>query len=249
MKFAILLAISSMVTANSLTSCHYHGSNFYCVDSAGSEGLMTPAPASTTTPESYTNCHNHGSATYCEYADLEAQFVVEEDDDDKDDDHEHDRSSTFVASTTLATSATLSGEAHSEITATSEGSVTGCHAHGSTYYCVDASYREGYISPAPSGTPSSFTGCHSHATAIYCLDDEGEEVQFIVDEEGQHNTLFSGLTTPQTDSSLNTSEGSSDASSSLSASSSQSESASSTNVGNVYKVHGVGAFVLLSLLV
>lgn len=70
-------ALSVQTTA--ITSCHMHGSDQYCIDGAGNEGSIVPAPTNTAdAPKSYTGCHSHEGDTYCvDSSGSEYQFSVE----------------------------------------------------------------------------------------------------------------------------------------------------------------------------
>lgn len=62
--------------------------------------------------------------------------------------------------------------------------ITGCHFHGSTFYCSDADGNEGVVVPTPSSdnAPSSYSGCHVHGNDTFCMDGENE-VQFVAEEQ------------------------------------------------------------------
>lgn len=62
-------------------------------------------------------------------------------------------------------------------------SVTGCHFHGSDYFCNDEDGNHGLVTPAPSATadaPSSYTSCHAHGTDTFCMVGS-DEVQFVAE--------------------------------------------------------------------
>ncbi|KAG5420033.1 ZRT1 [Candida metapsilosis] len=68
----------------------------------------------------------------------------------------------------------------------SNTTVTGCHMHGDTQYCIDWEGKEGYIEPKQDNPQSSYTGCHLHGTEVHCKNGD-EELQFVkVDEEDDH---------------------------------------------------------------
>lgn len=71
-----------------VTGCHFHGSSQFCVNGAGAEGSIVPAPTATNNaPEEYTGCHSHGSDTFCMTEDgEEVQFKAEEENSDSDSD-------------------------------------------------------------------------------------------------------------------------------------------------------------------
>lgn len=209
LQVLVLLAAAVTAEAASVTGCHFHGASYFCVDGDGIEGHVTPAPASTAAPSSYTGCHNHGSETFCFTDDAEVQFVAEGDsedhhDDDHDHDHhdDHDHGSSFHASQNHTES--LLDSSHVTSAAGQTAAVTGCHFHGSSLFCKDGSGNEGYISPAPTTTPSSYTGCHAHGSATFCLDSSSSEVQFLVEDDG-HSGHSSNLTTASTTSGSNSS--------------------------------------------
>lgn len=220
LKSVVLLFLVCQIGASSLDGCHFHGETYYCVDSAGEEGYVTPAPASTGAPESYTSCHNHGTETHCKNGDDSVYFVKESEDEDHhshdhshdDDSHSHDHHHTGVSSghienvsgsvssamasastTAIAASVSASGTASPAKHGNASGaSVTGCHLHGETLFCVDSASNEGYITPAPSSAPLSLTGCHAHGSATYCLDSSNDEFQFVLEDDDHHSSEVSG---------------------------------------------------------
>lgn len=209
LRVLVLLATAITAEAASVTGCHFHGASYFCIDGDGTEGYVTPAPVSTAAPKSYTGCHDHGSETFCfAEGDAEVQFVVEghgdatatgssesHDDHDHDQHHDHqvsssrDNSSQNHQSTNAPLSLPDSPVAHVTSAAGQTAAVTGCHFHGSSLFCKDGSGKEGYISPAPTTTPSSYTGCHAHGSATFCLDSSSGEVQFLVeaDDHDEHS--------------------------------------------------------------
>ncbi|KAF4458093.1 hypothetical protein F53441_101 [Fusarium austroafricanum] len=89
----------------------------------------------------------------------------------------------FVA----AVSATAPGavKRQASATATKTGmdfsSLTGCHMHGPTQFCMDGSdeYQIVLEATATKDPPSSYTGCHSHGKDTYCMNPNGGEVQVL----------------------------------------------------------------------
>lgn len=72
-------------------------------------------------------------------------------------------------------------------------SVTGCHFHGSDYFCNDGDGNHGLVTPAPSATadaPSSYTSCHAHGTDTFCMVGS-DEVQFVVETASGSEALGS----------------------------------------------------------
>lgn len=173
-KRVVLTALlSSLAVGVSVTVCHAHGSDYFCANSDGVEGAILPAPTGNPKPLSYTGCHNHGAATYCLISGDEVQFAAQ-----TAGGNVHGSSSSRSASSAAQTSAASSSVAQSS-------SITNCHFHGATQFCVDGGGNEGYISPAPTNTASaaaSYTGCHAHGTEVYCMSGR-LEVQFVVEDE------------------------------------------------------------------
>ncbi|PVH14734.1 uncharacterized protein CXQ87_002881 [Candidozyma duobushaemuli] len=161
MLWKSLYAIAALVAtaqADSITGCHAHGSDYFCINTDGDEGQVSPAPTGSG-PSSYTSCHAHGADTYCMDGSSEVLFAVE--------------------GGSAASSASSASSVDAQTTA-----VTGCHNHGDDLFCIDGAGNEGVITPAPSGSaaPESFTGCHAHATETFCLDSSGNEFQFVAEE-------------------------------------------------------------------
>ncbi|KAJ5276270.1 hypothetical protein N7524_002423 [Penicillium chrysogenum] len=76
--FIISLGIAGVYAAtpttsaqsSSVTDCHTHGSDIYCIDGNGKEVLVSATSTPTTgVPAQYTGCHSHGSESYCMDAD------------------------------------------------------------------------------------------------------------------------------------------------------------------------------------
>ncbi|KAI5958544.1 ZRT1 [Candida theae] len=63
--------------------------------------------------------------------------------------------------------------------AAANSTITDCHMHGDTQYCIDWEGNEGRIEPSQESPQSNYTGCHSHGTEVYCMNGE-EELQFVV---------------------------------------------------------------------
>ncbi|CAG7973161.1 unnamed protein product [Penicillium nalgiovense] len=71
--FLISLGIASVYAAtpttsaqsSSVTGCHTHGSDIYCIDGDGKEVLVSATPPATGVPAQYTGCHSHGTESYC----------------------------------------------------------------------------------------------------------------------------------------------------------------------------------------
>ncbi|KAJ9481035.1 hypothetical protein VN97_g12476 [Penicillium thymicola] len=70
-------------------------------------------------------------------------------------------------------------------TSAQTSSVTGCHTHGSSIYCIDGNGHEVLVSASSTpttGVPAQYTGCHSHGSESYCMDADGNDV--LIQEEG-----------------------------------------------------------------
>ncbi|KAM0211342.1 hypothetical protein ACHAQI_005298 [Fusarium lateritium] len=60
-------------------------------------------------------------------------------------------------------------------------SLTGCHMHGVTQFCMAGSDEYQIVSEATAteDPPSSYTDCHSHGSDTYCMNPNGGEVQVL----------------------------------------------------------------------
>ncbi|KAJ5789720.1 uncharacterized protein N7518_006731 [Penicillium psychrosexuale] len=70
-------------------------------------------------------------------------------------------------------------------TSAQSSSVTGCHTHGSSIYCIDGDGQEVLVSASSTpttGVPAQYTGCHSHGSQSYCMDGDGNDV--LIQAEG-----------------------------------------------------------------
>lgn len=203
---AVLVLLVALAHANSITACQLAGRSYYCVNTDGEEGVVSPAPTGTA-PESYTSCHRHGVYTYCMYGDDEVLFSVAA--------TRTTSVPTITAATTTPTSTTPPTAAQLATTSPAlslvlslvlsllslePAMITGCHSHGSAVYCLDAQGNEGLISPAPSGTvPASYTSCHAHGTKTYCVGEHDEEVYFSYEATTSAASSASAQTTAVTD--------------------------------------------------
>ncbi|KAJ5834667.1 hypothetical protein N7447_000693 [Penicillium robsamsonii] len=69
-------------------------------------------------------------------------------------------------------------------TSAQTSSITGCHSHGSSIYCIDGDGHEVLVSATSTpttGIPAQYTGCHSHGSESYCMDGDGNDV--LIQEE------------------------------------------------------------------
>ncbi|RSL67936.1 hypothetical protein CEP54_003019 [Fusarium duplospermum] len=67
-------------------------------------------------------------------------------------------------------------------------SLTGCHMHGSTQFCMADSTEYQIVPEAAEATatedpPSSYTACHNHGSDVYCMNPNGGEVQVLGENE------------------------------------------------------------------
>ncbi|EGU81899.1 hypothetical protein FOXB_07604 [Fusarium oxysporum f. sp. conglutinans Fo5176] len=62
-------------------------------------------------------------------------------------------------------------------------SLTGCHMHGPTQFCMHGSDEYQIILEATmtKDPPTSYTDCHSHGSDTYCMNPNGGEVQVLVE--------------------------------------------------------------------
>ncbi|KAG0159088.1 hypothetical protein PDIDSM_6608 [Penicillium digitatum] len=75
-------------------------------------------------------------------------------------------------------------------TSAQTSSITGCHTHGSSIYCIDGEGHEVLVSATSTpttGVPAQYTGCHSHGSQSYCIDEDGNDV-LIQGEETEAET-------------------------------------------------------------
>ncbi|KAF5664484.1 zinc-regulated transporter 1 [Fusarium heterosporum] len=99
------------------------------------------------------------------------------------------RTETLLAAAlfSVAVSATAPGAVKRQATATATKttldfqSLTGCHMHGVTQFCMAGSdeYQIVAEATATEDPPSSYTDCHSHGSDTYCMNPNGGEVQVL----------------------------------------------------------------------
>ncbi|KAM0425439.1 hypothetical protein ACHAPT_009228 [Fusarium lateritium] len=144
----------------SLTGCHMHGTQQYCMADSTEYQIVPEAKVTATedAPSSYTACHNHGSDVYCMNPNGgEVQVLAENE----------------AVPTQTAKETGKSAAADSDkITA-----VTSCHMHETSLYCMGPSSTEYYVQTTITNTeefPAQLTDCHSHGEETYCMSDDGE---------------------------------------------------------------------------
>ncbi|OGE58595.1 hypothetical protein PENARI_c001G09645 [Penicillium arizonense] len=112
---------------SSITGCHSHGSDIYCIDGDGHEVLVSATSTPTSgVPAQYTGCHSHGSESYCMDADGNDVLIQEEEtttESETESDHDHDHSEH------------VHGESSSE-------TKTNCHFHAGVEHCVSEGESE-----------------------------------------------------------------------------------------------------------
>ncbi|KAL4922369.1 ZIP zinc transporter [Aspergillus aurantiobrunneus] len=61
-----VLVIVGLVRAVSITGCHKHGNDVYCLTESGDEvQVLLDNPPAGDPPSEYTDCHSHGDTSYC----------------------------------------------------------------------------------------------------------------------------------------------------------------------------------------
>lgn len=211
---ALILAFAIVgARGTSIVSCHSHDASYFCINTAGEEGVVSPVPTATA-PSSYTSCHNHGRSTYCLNGDEEVMFSVVSEElgtttisststqshalisISSEDNHEHSSTATSSEDYDHDHSSTVDDHDHDHSTTIQDAAITGCHSHGSAVYCIDLEGNEGSVSPAPSGSsiPLSYTGCHAHGSETYCLDASGSEIYFAVENAASVTAQATGVT-------------------------------------------------------
>ncbi|VVT46902.1 uncharacterized protein SAPINGB_P001444 [Magnusiomyces paraingens] len=171
---AYAFAQSSSGQSTAITSCHFHESTLFCKNGNGEEGYVTPAPTATSeAPAQYTACHNHDNEFYCMNGSDEIQFIIANADE--------------AISSSMSTYLTAQSVS-SQIAQTT--AITSCHFHESTFYCMNGSGEEGYVTPAPTATaeaPAQYTACHNHGEDYYCMNGSNEVQFFIAEEHDDHD--------------------------------------------------------------
>ncbi|KAL4781373.1 ZIP zinc transporter-domain-containing protein [Aspergillus varians] len=121
------LALAGLARAVSITGCHKHGDDVYCITESGDEvQVLLDTPPSGDPPSEYTGCHTHGTTSYCVDADGE--------------DVEIDGDVTGTSSTSDAESTSTDSSDSSEETSESEGQ--NCHFHAGVEHCLSAGESE-----------------------------------------------------------------------------------------------------------
>ncbi|KAF3988613.1 hypothetical protein FT663_01960 [Candidozyma haemuli var. vulneris] len=229
MLFKSVLLFTGLTVADSITGCHYHGATYFCQDTDGSEGFVTPGPtASTDAPDSYTDCHLHGAQTFCIGDDDEHRFIL--------------GSSTPALSTS---SGEFHPDAQSGAGATASDAIENCHFHGEDFFCEDHLGNHGEVSPAPTASSEaekSYTGCHAHGTGTFCFDSESSEVEFFPDGRPAHSDEWLDENTNLDD---DDDSSSSSAAASSSGGSGGSSSTDSDDAGSKAGFYGAAGFALL----
>ncbi|KAL5339520.1 ZIP zinc transporter-domain-containing protein [Aspergillus crustosus] len=165
-----VLAVAGLARAVSITDCHKHGDDVYCVTPDGGEVQVLLADTSADPPSEFTDCHSHGETSYCVDADGNDVEVVGE-------------IGTDTESTTESTTADDTTESHSDSASTDSVSITDCHKHDTDVYCMTADGGEvqALLEDTTGDPPSEFTDCHAHGDTSYCVDANGADVEVVGD--------------------------------------------------------------------
>ncbi|KZF23736.1 Zip-domain-containing protein [Xylona heveae TC161] len=133
-----------------------------------------------------TGCHIHGDVEYCFLPNgSEVPWKT----------YEPRTAATPTPSTTIASASAIATSTTATTASASKtvpASVTGCHSHGNSQFCM-AGETEYLVLNSPTGTgnpPSQYSGCHAHGSEAFCMTESGEEVQIeaAMDEEESHET-------------------------------------------------------------
>ncbi|KAL4864756.1 ZIP zinc transporter-domain-containing protein [Aspergillus spectabilis] len=175
-----VLAVTGLVRAVSITDCHKHGDDVYCVTPDGGEVQVLLEDTSSNPPSEFTDCHSHGDTSYCVDADGNDVEVVGDIGSDTD-------SATTDSATT-----------------DDSVSITDCHKHDEDVYCIapDGGEVQVLLEDTTGDPPSEFTDCHAHGETSYCVDANGSDVE-VVGDLG----LATGSTTEEEPASEESSEG------------------------------------------
>ncbi|KAL3476987.1 ZIP zinc transporter-domain-containing protein [Aspergillus californicus] len=146
MKFVLpVLAVAGLVSAVSITGCHKHGDDVYCIAESGEEvQVLLETPLEGDPPDEYTDCHSHGDQQYCVDADgNDVEILAEE-----------------TTETTTEETSTASESASATATEAAEEDTQGenCHFHAGVEHCVSAGESE---SGSSSSESSSSCGIQS----------------------------------------------------------------------------------------
>ncbi|KAL4804431.1 ZIP zinc transporter-domain-containing protein [Aspergillus unguis] len=130
--FLSVLAAVGVVRAVSITGCHKHGDDVYCITPSGGEvQVLLDTPPAGDPPSEYTDCHSHGDTSYCVDADGNDVEILGE--------------ITETSSTETDTSSTdTDTHSHEEETteSTDEHAGENCHFHAGVEHCVSAGESE-----------------------------------------------------------------------------------------------------------
>ncbi|KAL4971021.1 putative ZIP Zinc transporter [Aspergillus stella-maris] len=130
-----IIAAAGLAHAVSITDCHKHGDDVYCITPDGGEvQVLLDNPPAGDPPSEYTDCHTHGETSYCVDADGNDVEILGE--------------------VTSDSSTDTSTDTHSEEESTSESSTNSegenCHFHAGVEHCVGAGESESGGSSTPS---------------------------------------------------------------------------------------------------
>ncbi|KAJ5681990.1 uncharacterized protein N7477_001930 [Penicillium maclennaniae] len=129
---------TSTADATSITGCHTHGSDIYCIDGDGHEvSVSATATPTSGVPAQYTGCHSHGSESYCMDTDGNEALIVEEETEHAESEHEANEHSHDHEASDQESSEHSPDHEESE-----EASEKSCHFHAGVEHCVSAGESE-----------------------------------------------------------------------------------------------------------
>ncbi|KAL2818525.1 ZIP zinc transporter-domain-containing protein [Aspergillus cavernicola] len=120
-----VLAVVGLVRAASITGCHKHGDDVYCITESGEEvQVLLENPPAGDPPAEYTDCHAHGDTQYCVDADgNDVQILAE-------------------GETTTDTTSTEEDTSTEDESAEENTQGENCHFHAGVEHCVGAGESE-----------------------------------------------------------------------------------------------------------
>ncbi|KAJ5090884.1 ZIP zinc transporter [Penicillium argentinense] len=151
LSLAKAYAATATTTSNSstITGCHSHGSEIYCIDGDGEEVLVSATSTPTGgIPAQYTGCHSHGSETYCMDSDGNEALI------EKEEAHEHESESSGESSEHDHSSENSEHDHSSESSEHDHSSESSEHDHGHNHEESESSGGQ---------------DCHFHAGVEHCV--------------------------------------------------------------------------------
>ncbi|KAJ5095919.1 hypothetical protein NUU61_005275 [Penicillium alfredii] len=112
--------------STSITGCHNHGSDIFCIDGDGHEVAVSATATPTGgAPAQYTGCHSHGSESYCLDPDGNEVSIKAEETGHSESGHTHEHEDEHEH-----------GEHDHSHEESSGGGKTNCHFHAGVEHCV-----------------------------------------------------------------------------------------------------------------